>query len=208
MITSMGGFGNVGCGDDHTWWGRPENQDKMPAMRGGPPRCARSEPTTDYLGKYAANLAFVSKKIRPYDAPYADRCIKAAKAIYEFTKPEKCTNTSAYNGATIVTDDAAFGCLALLWATGERKYLDDLCYDKTIGVKARIATFPKLFQGGWFTNNDPLFSKTSANTDWASTQTHVLWGFFRLILNDKDLCQQVGLTEPERLSLIEKTVTI
>ena len=82
MITSIGGFGDNGSGqlaEDHMWWGRPENQDKMPAARGGPPRPARIEPTTDYLGKYAANLAFVSKLIRPYDSAYADRCLKAAK---------------------------------------------------------------------------------------------------------------------------------
>lgn len=208
MVTSMGGFGNPGCGDDHSWWGRPEYQDKMPVDRGGPPRCARSEPTTDYLGKYAANLAFVSKLIRPYDAAYADRCLKVAKAIYEFTTPRlDATNTSAYNGSTIVTDDAAFGCLALLWATGERKYLDQLCYDKAIGIKAKSeAEAPKLFHGGLFTNNDPLFTKTTANTDWASTQTHVLWGFFRLILDDQDLCEKLGLTEQERLGLIEKTI--
>jgi len=42
MITSMGAFGNPPFGDDHSWWGRPENQDLMPMNRGGPPRCARS----------------------------------------------------------------------------------------------------------------------------------------------------------------------
>jgi Glycosyl hydrolase family 9/Cellulase N-terminal ig-like domain len=208
MITSVGGFGNAGYGDDHSWWGRPENQDLMPAVRGGPPRCPRSEPTTDYLGKYAANLAFVSKLYRPYDAAYADRCLTAAKAIYDYTLPKlNSTSTPAYSGATIVTDDAAFGCIALLWATGERKYLDQLCYDKTIGIKAKTeAEGPKLFQGGLFTNNDPLFSKSTANTDWASTQTHVLWGFFRLVLNDKALCEKLALTEQNRLSLIEKTM--
>ncbi len=115
MITSVGGFGNAGYGDDHSWWGRPENQDLMPSVRGGPPRAPRSEPTTDYLGKYAANLAFVSKLYRPYDAIYADRCLKVAKAIYDYTLPKlNSTSTPAYSGATIVTDDAAFGCIALL----------------------------------------------------------------------------------------------
>jgi hypothetical protein len=45
-----------------------------------------------------------------------------------------------------------------------------------------------LFEGGWFTYNDPIFTHTMANTDWASTQAHVLWGFFRLILNDPAMC--------------------
>ena len=206
MITSVGGFGNPGCGDDHMWWGPPELQDLMPPERGGPPRCARSEPTTDYLGKYAANLAFVSKCMTPYDPSYADRCIEAAKAIYNFTKNKiDHTNTSAYNGATIVSDDAAFGCLALLWATGERTYLDELCFDSTIGTQAS-PNRRGLFTGGWFTNNDPLFTKSTANTGWALTHTHVLWGFFRLILNDTAICRKIGLTEEQRLTLIENTV--
>ena len=208
MVTSMGGFGNVGCGDDHSWWGRPEFQDKMPNDRGGPPRCARSEPTTDYLGKYCANLAFVSKLMRPYDESYADRCLKAAKDIYKFTTPKMDrTNTPAYNGETNVSDDAAFGCLALLWATGERKYLEELCYDKTIGKLAKEEQqYPKLFNGGWFTYYDPIFYHASANTDWASDQAHVLWGFFKLILSDDTLCEDLNITENEQLKLIEKTV--
>ncbi|MGE5671610.1 MAG: glycoside hydrolase family 9 protein, partial [Fibrobacterota bacterium] len=179
MITSVGGFGNAGYGDDHSYWGPPEIQDLMPPSRGGPPRCPRSEPTTDYLGKYAANLAFVSKGMQKYDAQYSDKCLAAARAIYSFASTKlNSTSTPAYSGATSVNDDIAFGCLALLWATGERKYLDDLCFDKTLGPKAH-AEFPKLFQGGWFTNNDPIFSHSSANTHWASTYTHVLWGFYR-----------------------------
>jgi hypothetical protein len=113
MITSMGGFGNTGCGDDHSWWGPPELQDLMPATRGGPPRCARSEPTSDYLGKYAANLAFVSRLYKRYDTTYSTRCLTAAREIYIFTKPKmNSTNTAAYNGATIVADDFS------IWSIG------------------------------------------------------------------------------------------
>ncbi|MDO5576087.1 MAG: glycoside hydrolase family 9 protein, partial [Fibrobacter sp.] len=210
MITSIGGFGNPGCGDDHSWWGRPEYQDKMPTARGGAPRCARNEVGPDYLGRYAANLAFVSKKFRPYDEAYADKCIEAAKAIYEYAKllPMKATNTSAYNGETIVADDVAFACMAILWATGERKYLDELCFDKTIGVKANAnaGQMRGYFEGGWFTNNREAFSKAGTNTDWGSVQAHTLWGFFRLVLQDTVLCEDLGLSEEERLALIEKTM--
>ena len=205
MVTSIGGFGNPGCGDDHSWWGRPEYQDDVPPDRGGPPRCVRSEPTSDYLAKYAANLAFVSRMYRPYDTAYSAKCLDAAKNIYNYTKGRRdATNTSAYNGSTIVTDDLAFGCLALLWATEERLYLDELCFDKTIGSKASPG-MKALFEGGWFTSNDPLFTHTTANTDWASVQSHVLWGFFRLILSDEALCSKLELTEDQRLALIEKT---
>lgn len=206
MVTSIGGFGNEGCGNDHMWWGRPEDQDMLPEERGGPPRCVRSEPTSDYLGKYAANLAFVSKQYRPYDAAYADRCLEAAKAIYDFTKDRRdLTNSSAYSGSTTVNDDMAFGCLALLWATGERQYLDELCFDTTIGTAAGTG-YEELFDGGWFTCSDPLFYHAMANTAWSSVHTHVLWGFYRLVLDDEQLCTDLGLTGNERLSLIEKTI--
>ena len=117
------------------------------------------------------------------------------------------TNTPAYNGETNVSDDAAFGCLALLWATEDRKYLEELCYDETIGKLANPeAQYPKLFNGGWFTYYDPVFYHASANTDWASDQAHVLWGFFRLILNDDTVCENLNISKDERLKLIEKTV--
>ncbi len=200
MITSVGDFSK-----DHVWWGRPEDQDNMPVTRGGPPREARKEPTTDYLGKYAANLAFVSKMIRPYDPAYADRCLNASKAIYEFTLPRMdMTNTPAYSGVTDVSPDAAFACLALLWATGEQEYLDDLCYDKSIGTRGQ--NNPKLFQGGLFTSHDQVFYHGAANTGLTSSQAHVLWGFFRLVLDDTSFCQKLGLSENDRLSLIEKTI--
>ncbi len=203
MITSVGDFGG-----DHAWWGPPELQDYMPAARGGPPRPARNEVGADYLGGYAANLAFVSKRIRPYDAAYADRCLRAAKDLYEFSKTNQVvSNTPAYTGSTTVADDIAFAALGLLWATGERKYLDELCFDATIGTKAADSAYPKaLFEGGWFARNDPVFYHSLANTDWGSVHTHVLWGFFRLILNDKEMAAAVGLTEPQRCGLIEKTI--
>ncbi|MBN1306580.1 MAG: glycoside hydrolase family 9 protein [Chitinispirillaceae bacterium] len=203
MITCVGDTTSL----DHSWWGRPENQDNMPASRGGPPRIARHSVTSDYLGNYAANLAFVSKKIRQYDSTYANRCLTAAKALYNFTKNRRdLTNTPWYNGANSVHDDLAFACLALLWATGERAYLNELCFDKTIGTMGNTSNPKVFFEGGWFVNKDPLFYHGMANTDWGSTHAHVLWGFFRLVLNDETFCTQLGLSEAERLGLIEKTV--
>ena len=202
MITSVGDFGR-----DHQWWGRPEYQDNMPVGRGGPPRAARSDPASDVLGDFAADLAFVSKLYRRYDAEYSDRCLQAAIALYEYGKAQQTLATSeAYHGQTTYNDDMAFAALALLWATGERKYLDELCFDPVIGSKASATAFPKaLFEGGWFAHYDPLFYHGFANTDWGSTQMYVLWGFFRLVLNDPQFCESLGLTEAQRLALIEKT---
>lgn len=202
MITSVGDFGA-----DHSWWGLPEVQDYMPQDRGGPPRPARNEVTSDYLGNYAANLAFVSKLFESYNNVYSAKCIEAAKKIYAFTKDRKdVASTEAYPGSITYSDDLAFACLALLWATGERQYLNDLCIDTAIGEMAST-DFPKAaFEGGWFAHHDPIFFNGLANTGWANTHAHVLWGFYRLILDDEVFCDSLGLSQEQRLGLIEKTV--
>jgi hypothetical protein len=202
MVTSVGDFGS-----DHMWWGRPEYQDNVPASRGGPPRIARKERGANILGNYAANLAFVSKLIRTRDAAYSDRCLKAARDIYTYTSThsDSVTSTPVYNGAGIVNDELAFGAMALLWATGERKYLDDLCFDKVIGVKARTDIPKVCFEGGWFANQDPTFNHGLANTDWSSVHVNVLWGFFRLVLMDEQLCTSLNLNDLQKKTLIEKT---
>jgi len=203
MITSMADFGQ-----DHMWWGRPEYQDKMPQKRGGPVRAARNEVGGNIIGDYATNLAFVSKVIKIYDKDYSDRCLKAAKDLYAFAiNNQKGTETPAYNGCSITNDELALAASALIWATGDKKYLNDLCFDKTIGSKGNT-TFPKFsFEGGWFANQNVDFTHGSpANTDWASVHVYALWSFFRLVLNDENFCTTLGLSDSQRKSLIEKTV--
>lgn len=202
MVTSVGNFGN-----DHNWWGRPEFQDKMPTVRGGPVRDARVELGGNILGNYAANLAFVSKVIRIYDATYADRCIKAAKDIYAWSKAhsDSASSSSAYSGNNKTYDKLALAAVALIYATGDKSYLNDLCYDKTIGTYYNPA-FPKFsYEGGWFAKDNPDFDHYTANTDWASVQMYASWGFFRLVLMDEALCSTLGLTDSQRKTLIEKT---
>ena len=202
MVTSVGDFGN-----DHNWWGRPENQDRMSTVRGGPVRAARVEVGANILGEYAANLALVSGVIRRYDTPYADRCIKAAKDIYAYAKAHKdsASSSPAYSGNAITHDKLAFAAMALTWATADKAYLNDLCYDKTIGTEYN-AFYPKFsYEGGWFATQAD-FNHAGANTDWASVHVYASWGFFRLILMDEALCTALGITDSERKSLIEKTI--
>lgn len=203
MITSVGNFGN-----DHNWWGRPENQDKMPTVRGGPVRDARVEVGANIIGNYAANLALVSRVIRPYDANYADKCIKAAKDIYAFAKIhcDSASSSPAYSGNAVTNDKLAFAAMALTWATEDKAYLNDLCFDKTIGTKGN-SVFPKFsYEGGWFAKINPDFNHGGSNTDWASVHVYALWGFFRLVLMDETLCTTLGLTDSQRKALIEKTM--
>jgi len=201
MITSVGNFSK-----DHMYWGPPEYQENMSAARGGAPREARNEVGANILGEFAADLAFVSKFYKTYDSAYSDKCLEAARNIYEFIKlrPDSISNSPAYNGSTSANDDIAFAAMALTWATVEKKYLNDLCYDKTIGKMASTAYWYS-YEGGWFTYKNPVFCHNVSNTGWASTHVYVLWGFYRLILNDKQICTSLGITDTERLKLIEKT---
>jgi hypothetical protein len=45
-------------------------------------------------------------------------------------------------------------------------------------------------------------------TPTGSSHAHVLWGFFKLVLDDTSFCQQLGLSENERLGLIRKNPSI
>jgi len=206
MITAVGGFG-----PDHQWWGQPEYHDRMSTERGGPPREARNEVGANIMGNFAAGLALTAKNYAVFDKRFADTSIAIAKKMYEYGKAhlDVVTQTPAYNGNAIANDKMAFAALALAWATGERKYLEELCYDKTIGGKSSNADGTQssaLFQGGWFTHTDPVFSKQTANTDWASPHMAVKWGFFRLILKDPEMCTKLGINENERKALLGRTL--
>ena len=200
MITSVGDFGY-----DHNWWGSPEYQDNMPVTRGGAPRDARNETGANILGHFAANLAFVSKLYMQFDQTYSEKCLEAARNIYDYVKVNQIsTSTSAYSGNNVLNDKTAFAAMALIYATGERKYLDDLCFDTTIGSNASSAYWAG-FDGGWFANQSHVFDHEASNTCWASSHVYVLWGFFRLILENQQLCTSLELNENDRLKLIEKT---
>jgi len=201
MILSVGGFG-----PDHQWWGQPEMQDRMSYERGGPIRDARNEVGANILGNFAAGLALTAKNYAVFDQKFADTSIAIAKKMYEYGKAHQtATQTPAYSGNEIVNDKMAFAAMALAYATGDKKYLQDFCYDKTLGAKAQ-ANNNALYEGGWVTNVDPVFSKQTANTDWASPHMAVKWGFFRLILKDKAMCATLGIDSTERIKLIGKTI--
>ncbi|MDR2693154.1 MAG: glycoside hydrolase family 9 protein [Chitinispirillales bacterium] len=204
MILSVGGFG-----PDHQWWGQPEMQDRMSYERGGPVRDARNEVGANILGNFAAGLALTAKNYAAFDRSFADTSIAIAKKMYEYAKTHlTATQTPAYSGNAIVNDKMAFAAVALAYATGERKYLLEFCYDKTIGTKAQAdaANHHALYEGGWAAHTDPVFSKQTANTDWASPHMAVKWGFFRLILKDKAMCAALGIDSTTRIKLIGKTV--
>jgi len=158
MALSVGNFGT-----DHNWWGRPENQDFVPIKdRGGPlGRDVRlGELGSNISSQYAAALAILSKLYAPYDADYAAKCLKVSEEMYDFAKSlatGKSTygggkpfvhnlkaagwSSSAYNGNNEFYDELALASVALLYATGDKKYLDDAAESKTLGVAAPAQQF-------------------------------------------------------------------
>ncbi|GBU21041.1 endoglucanase [Fibrobacteres bacterium R8-0-B4] len=208
MILSVGGFG-----PDHQWWGQPEMQDRMSYERGGPVRDARNEVGANILGNFAAGLALTAKNYSTFDKKFADTSIAIAKKLYEYGKAHPtATETPAYSGNGKAGEKLAFAALALAYVTGERKYLTEFCYDPSLGGQGGTqnrgdpSTSHALYEGGLVTSSDRVFSKMKANTDWASPQMAVKWGFFRLILKDKAMCRTLGIDSTERLKLIEKTL--
>ncbi|MFP4680108.1 MAG: glycoside hydrolase family 9 protein [Chitinispirillaceae bacterium] len=205
LITSMGNFGADG---DHGWWGRPEYQDMMPPERGGPPRPARVEIGVNVIAPFAAGLAYTGKLYEPFDSEYARKCLSVAKDLYSYVKnnPELTSSSEAYHAGEEAHDKIAFAAVALLWATEDTGYLNDLCYDTTIPNVMTTNTDPILsFQGGWFKVNRELFVKETTNTSWDTYFVPALWSFYRLILKDEQLCNRLSINTEERLKFIEQT---
>ena len=202
MNTSVGNFGM-----DHSWWGRPEYQDLMPTDRGGPLRELRNEVGANVCGRFAAGMAFTAKLYEPYDAAFSTKALSIAKALYAYGKAHQtASSSSAYSGESSIYDDMGLAAIALLWATRDTMYKFDLLYNTAIGNKANAA-FPKgTFAGGWFAYDNPGPQHGMANTSWASMQTPALWGLYKMILRDKAVATSVGISEAERLKLIESVI--
>ncbi len=157
MALSVGNFGS-----DHGWWGRPENQDKLPTNnsaaatdRGGPAsRTVRlGEIGANIGGETAAGLAILAKNYAEYDKDFADSCLMVAEKMYDFAKAlatGKSTydggkpfvnnkeaagwSSPAYNGNNEYFDDMALASVALWYATGKKEYADDAIRSKTLGT--------------------------------------------------------------------------
>ncbi len=204
MVLSIGNYSY-----DHNFWGPPQHQDKMPQRRGGPLREARIETGANITANFSAALAFVGRMYREFDSTYSNTCLKVARELYDFAKNNQdATSTPAYHSDGLTNEECALAAIALCWATGESKYLDDLCYDKALGSHGN-SDLPKIsFEGGWFTTHNPMFG---GREDFLALQAQVLWGFYSLLLKDEELIGPM-LTElsreasTERLSLIEKTL--
>jgi len=200
LVTGVGNFGA-----DHTWWGSPEYQDGVPAGRGGPVRPLRLEQGSNVLGKYAAGLAFFGKLWSQYDTAYANLAIRAAKDFYADGKASLTSSTSPAYTVDGFNDDMAWAALGLFYATKEKPYLEDLAYSKTAPLGTNGSTYFKLgnFYGGWFARLNPSFTNEGNGTSWSRSETASLYGFYKLILQTKELASSYGISAAQRDTLAE-----
>ena len=234
MAVSVGNFGA-----DHGWWGRPENQDALPATltgRGGPhERDIRlGELGSNISGQIAAGLAILSKDYAEYDKAFADSCLVVAEKMYDFAKNLKLKEKSlgpgtydggkkyvyntkadgwssaAYNGNNESHDDLAIAAIALHYATyektGKMDYLNDAVEDTQIGSPQEAST--GFFHGGWMAWNRDGMRKSSKNTSWANAYTYTLYGFYKMLLKDKDTGLKYGIDDKTRLTYAENVALI
>jgi len=190
-------------------------------------------------GETAAGLAILSRKFKgkefggQYDA-FADSCLMVAKKMYDFAKalaqgkstydggktivhhkdstgaPNPIAKQSpAYHGNDEFIDEMALASVALLYATGDKTYADDMIRNKNMYSKQVISANggPGFFEGGWFVSPDQAFLKNTKNTSWAATYSYALYALYKLILADKnEALTRYGLTESEWLNAIEDCV--
>lgn len=231
MALSVGNFGA-----DHGWWGRPENQDKLPVDnsaaatdRGGPAtRTVRlGEIGANIGGETAAGLAILGKMYAEYDKPFADSCLMVAEKMYDFAKslaqgkssydggkPFKNNTVAAgwsspaYNGNNEFYDDLALASVALLYATGKKEYADDMIRTRNlVAGQEYMDNCAGCFEGGWFVTNDKGFLKNVKNTSWANAYAYATYALYKLILADKTKATtEYGLTEAEWLNAIEDCI--
>lgn len=213
-------IGNFGA--DHIWWGRPENQDALPANsdRGGPTtRDVRlGELNANVSAEIAAGLAVLAKDYAPYDKAFADSCRQLAHAMYDFARNRALGNatygnglpfkqnvqqgtwgTPAYSGGNSFIDDIGVAAVAMHYGTypdSGMKYLNDAVEDKAIGVDQENGAGN--FRGGWFAHSRNGMRKSS-NTDWADVETFALYGFYKLLLKNDSIANTFGISHDDRL---------
>jgi endoglucanase len=115
---------HVGDGNaDHSRWESPEGQNiTRPALAARP-----GMPASDMLGQTAAALALMSINYRSTDAAYANRCLTAARELFELGRTNLGRGSDGGGGSFYRSsshfDDLAFSAIWLHIATGEAAYL-------------------------------------------------------------------------------------
>ena len=109
---------------DHSYWGPPELQDTdRPALYVATPET----PASDIAGQTAAALALMSLNYADLDASYSQKCLTAAKDLYEFGKEYKgLSESGGFYGSSSYWDELTWGAIWLYIATEDESYMTDI----------------------------------------------------------------------------------
>lgn len=202
---------------DFQWWGRPENQDNvMSPNRGGrTERAVLRNAGSESISNFAAGMAYLSRLYRPYDPVFADTALIIAKAMYEYAKTanRKESATDYGSGGSMTQATLAHAAVALLWATRDTKYLNEVAYKPNMpdgrgGICAdpAVATAPLVrFNGGFFGCGTNSMVKQWA-TDYQNTNSFSLYALSKLILADPDTAANYGISRAQRDTLLLRCI--
>jgi endoglucanase len=115
------------CGDgttDHSYWGPPELQTTAITTRPTLYAATTSTPASDVCGSAAASLALMYLNYQDQDADYAEKCLTAAKKLFDFgNKYRGKSESGGFYGSTSYLDDLSWGAIWLYVATNDDTYL-------------------------------------------------------------------------------------
>lgn len=171
----------VGDGtSDHCYWGSPELQTT--------PRpvwlATKETPASDQCAGAAASLAINYMNFKNTDKAYANKCLKYAKALYEFAVENRGLGFSGgFYNSSYDEDELSWAAVWLNIATGEQKYIDDITsvdesgmltgYMKKI-INSTSDTWQNIWVHSWDTVWGGVFAKLAPITN---DPAH--WYYFR-----------------------------
>lgn len=194
-ITSVGDSGPALNG-----WFPADWSDILPASMGGQAsRTGFVDMGANVQASFAAGLAFFATAWNSRDAKASDDALESAKAFYASAKanPRRQNSSKNYASATNAYGSLALAATALLMATHDTTYLNDLAYDTTLG-KPTFADSSK-FEGGWLANTSLYLTGMGRDNLVALA----LPMFHRLILRDSAAAAAFGVSAPRERRRLE-----
>ncbi len=159
----------IGDGDeDHAYWGAPENQGERKVIY----KVDSQNPGSDIAGGASAALSLMYLNYKDIDINYANRCLNAAKSLYELGKqnPGLSKGQTFYN-STSYFDDMAWAAVWLYRITNNTNYLNDA--EEAIGWRTDGWTMcwnnmvtPTTIELYKLTNNDKYLNLFNKNIDY------------------------------------------
>ena len=113
----------VGDGNtDHAYWGAPENQGDRKVIY----KVDAQNPGSDIAGGASAALSLMYLNYKDIDINYANRCLNAAKSLYELGKKNPgLSKGQTFYDSTSYFDDMAWAAVWLYRITNNKTYLND-----------------------------------------------------------------------------------